>query len=366
MDYRLGEQDGLAFLREAISRGCDAPIIIITGQGDREVDITAMKAGAADYLIKGQFSAHELERSMRYAIERKQTEKDLRAAEMKYRNLVERIPALVYRAKPVEGEGSIYINPQIETMLGFSPSEWLADPELWLKQVHPEDCQRVLSQKEHLHQSGEAMRSEHRVLTRDGRVLWVRDEAVLIRDESGHPDYVQGVVVDITDRKQAEQELRLSGEIISNLSEGVYLIRAKDGVIVYTNPRFEEMFGYHHGEMIDRHVSIVNAPTHKSPEETTREIIRALKRDNVWRGEIQNIKKDGTPFWCYASVTTFNHPEYGEVWISIHRDITERKQAEFALLESEERYRSLFEGVPAGLYRSNPGGEILDANPALV
>ena len=140
--------------------------------------------------------------------------------------------------------------------------------------------------------------------------------------------YFVTVFENITERKKAEESLRLQAEIIVNMSEGVYIIRASDGVIVYTNPKLEEVFGYGPGEMVGKHVSIVNAPTEKSPEETANEIIESINRTGGWQGEIQNIKKDGTLFWCYASVAVFDHPVYGEVWIVSHTDITERKQAE--------------------------------------
>ena len=80
VDYRLGERNGLELLREAVRRGCQAPIILMTGQGDQEVDLEAMKAGAADYLVKGEITAPILERSIRYAIERKRTEAELHNA----------------------------------------------------------------------------------------------------------------------------------------------------------------------------------------------------------------------------------------------------------------------------------------------
>ena len=134
--------------------------------------------------------------------------------------------------------------------------------------------------------------------------------------------------LDITERKNKEEEIRLRSEIMTNMSEGVYLIRLEDLIIVYANPRFEEMFGYDSGEMIGKYVAIVNAPTNKTPEETLYEIVGILKKIGEWHGEILNIKKDGTPFWCYTNVSLFDHPEYGKVIVSVHTDITERKKRE--------------------------------------
>jgi len=137
------------------------------------------------------------------------------------------------------------------------------------------------------------------------------------------------------ERKRAEDRLRFQGQIIETMSEGVYLIRADDGVIVYANPKFEKIFGYEKDELIGKPVSVVNAPTEKSPEETAKEISKVLDDIGEWSGEVHNIKKDGTKFWCRANVSTFEHPEYGKVWISVHTDITERKQAEEIRLENE-------------------------------
>jgi len=106
-----------------------------------------------------------------------------------------------------------------------------------------------------------------------------------------------------------------------------------DGIIVYTNPRFEEMFGYDSGELTGKHISIVNAPTDKNPEEKAKGIMEVLEETGEWHGEVNNIKKDGTPFWCYANVSAFDHPVYGKVTVAIHTDITERKKAEKNIID---------------------------------
>jgi len=221
------------------------------------------------------------------------------------------------------------------------------------------------------------------MIAADGSVVWIRDIATLIANGDG-PVKVRGVLLDIsepkraeetllkahavlemrvqeytaelttthgqlqrvnTERKRAEEALRLQSEMMKNMAEAVYLIRASDGVIVYTNPAFEKLFGYDPGEMDGKQVSIVNAPTDRSPEETAKEIIAALDSTGVWSGEVHNIKKDGTPFWCYANVSTFDHAQHGRVWVTYHSDITERRRAEEAIRESEERFRQLAENV---------------------
>ncbi|MFH1295745.1 MAG: PAS domain S-box protein [Bacteroidota bacterium] len=138
------------------------------------------------------------------------------------------------------------------------------------------------------------------------------------------------------ERTRVAEALRLQSEIATNLSEGIYLIRMSDGIIVYTNPKFEEMFGYASGEMVGKHVSIVNSPDAKDPEETAKEIMEVLIKTGEWHGEVKNVKKDGISFWCYANVSIFDHHEYGKVLVSVHTDISERKKAEEALRDAHQ------------------------------
>ena len=142
--------------------------------------------------------------------ERRGAERELREAEARFRKLVERIPAVTYIEDVDEGELStslLYVSPQIETMFGYSPDEWMATPELFVRLLHPEDRERVLAEDKRTEATGEPFRMEYRQFTRDGRVVWIRDEAVLVRDEDGKPLYWLGVQLDVTERKRTEKEL---------------------------------------------------------------------------------------------------------------------------------------------------------------
>lgn len=128
----------------------------------------------------------------------------------------------------------------------------------------------------------------------------------------------------------AQDELRLYREIVLQMAEGVCLVRAKDATIVYANPRFERMFGYEPGELENLPVATLNAQASNehTPAQVAQEIIRTLEAQGEWAGEILNMKKDGTPFWSYVRITTFEHHQHGKVWIAVHSEITSRKQAE--------------------------------------
>ncbi|MBF0520197.1 MAG: PAS domain S-box protein [Nitrospirae bacterium] len=153
--------------------------------------------------------------------------------------------------------------------------------------------------------------------------------------------------------RKANEELRLQSEILANVSEGVILIKASDGTILFTNPKFEQMFGYNEGELICRNNPVVNAPTDKTPEETAMEIQDSLNRNNVWHGELRNIKKTGKIFWCYATVSTFDHPKYGKVWIAVHNDITQTKRAQEEVKTERDKLKMIMETMQDGVLITN-------------
>jgi PAS domain S-box-containing protein len=197
---------------------------------------------------------------------------------------------------------------------------------------------------------------------KDGARFWGSVLITALKAPGGQLRGFAKVVRDLTERKRAEEAQAFQGEVIRNMADGVVVIRDGDGAIVYTNPRFEEMFGYDQGELIGQHISIVNAHDEQSPEEVAREILAKLDKEGTWTGEVHNVKKDGATLWSHVSVSAFNHPEYGDVWVSVQTDITQRKEAEEALRESETRYRSLVEAANSAIVTSDEDGRIISWN----
>lgn len=135
-----------------------------------------------------------------------------RETEAKYRNLVEQVPAVVYIDDVDDINTVLYISPQVEELTGYSQDEHLADPELWVKRLHEEDRERVLAESKRTNETGDPWRIEYRLLRPDGTVVWVRDEAVLLRDGQGRPLCWQGILLDVTEERQAEEALRRAYE----------------------------------------------------------------------------------------------------------------------------------------------------------
>ncbi len=150
-------------------------------------------------------------------------------------------------------------------------------------------------------------------------------------DNDGRVIGVIGVSTDISDYRKAEETLRIQGEILENVAEGVMMSRTSDGVIVYTNPTFERLFGYGPDELLGRHVSVLNAMGEKRALDVFNDVVREMKVHGSWKGQVQNIKADGSMFWCQVHVSDFEHYKYGNVWVAVQGDITERKKAEEAL-----------------------------------
>ncbi|KKK43591.1 MAG: Signal transduction histidine kinase [Candidatus Lokiarchaeum sp. GC14_75] len=278
--------------------------------------------------------------------ERKKAEEKLKESEKKYRNLFEScIDGIVL----TDMEGRILdCNEKYSDMLGYTIEELQKltylqlTPEKW----HAGEAEIVQNQ---FIAQGYSDEFEKEYIKKDGTIFPVALKGWLIKDENGNLEGMWGFIRDITESKKKEEEIRLHSEIMTNMSEGVYLIRLEDLIIVYVNPRFEQMFGYESGEMIGKYVVIVNAPTEKTPEETKNEIMGILQETGEWHGEVQNIKKDGTIFWCYANVSLFDHPEYGKVIVSVHTDITERKKREEEIIDEKNKLQTVINTIQNGL-----------------
>ena len=310
------------------------------------------------------------ERDQSYAVfsivdvtERVQMETALRLSEGKFKTILETSPDGIATAS-LEGVLQ-FATVKLAALLGYEQVEALVGLQAF-DLIHPDDRERLRFLLAELFKGHLTGAAEARFLRRDGTSFVGEVNANLLVDAAQQPVSILCVVRNITERKQAEAALRLHSIMIENIAEGIFLVRARDAEILYANPQFEKMFGYAPGELVGMNVSRLNAPTELSPEATAREIQASLRENGAWSGEVYNIKKDGTLFWCFANVSEFVHPEYGTVWVAAHQDITERKQAEQAVRDIEKEFILLAESMPQIVWVCQPDGKNIYFNQQWV
>jgi len=226
--------------------------------------------------------------------EKKEAERHLEEAEDRLRTLVEHVPAITYTGE-VGGHALAYVSPQIEEVLGYSPGEVTADPDHWTKMLHPHDRRWVLAEDRRTGETGDSFALEYRMFARNGRVVWLRDEAMLVRNEEGHPLHWQGFMLDVTKRKKAEERLRESEELYRNVveqaAENIFLIDPYTKHILQANASFHHSLGYEVEEL--RRLTLYDIVAHNQ-ESIDRNVQRVLKKGRHFIGERRYRRKDGS------------------------------------------------------------------------
>jgi PAS domain S-box-containing protein len=273
-------------------------------------------------------------------------------AEHRYRTLVEEMPVVTYVAgTPHEETAPLrYIAPGIRHLLGFSQDEWIADPDIWKKQLHPEDRDTVAAEADRARDSVAPFRMEYRMVAKDGRIVWVRDEAVVVeRGRRGLWNIWQGVLMDITERKEAEERFLLAENRYRSLVETIPAVTYVDladelSTTVYVSPQIETMLGYtpkHWREDTTLWMRAVH------PNDLNR-VVEASTRHNQtgepYDQEYRIRTADDRWLWVRDQATIVRSDD-GRTLVSqgVMFDVTERKVAEEALRESEQREREAAE-----------------------
>ena len=247
LDYHLPDLNGLEFLAELRNDlgEITVPVMMLTGADNVSIAVEAVEGEAQDDLIKEpnrQYlemlpSVHERAMSERRAhTEKRQIRIRMDEAEAKYRFLVEQIPAITYTASLDTPGKLLYVSPQV-SQLGYSAEEWISEIGALRSHVHPDDKARAAEALDRVRAEGKPLRCEYRLLNRANEARWFLDEAALVRNEAGEPLFLQGILVDITEEKQVEEELRLHrhyvGDIVtmrtSQLEKKIAILESANG-----------------------------------------------------------------------------------------------------------------------------------------
>ena len=251
----------------------------------------------------------------------------------------------------------VKVNSALCQIVGYSQEELFS---LTFQDItHPDDLEIDLRYAKQL-LTGEipTYQLEKRYFHKQGYIVWVLLNGSLIKDKQGNPIHFIAQIQDITARKEAQKTIELQSIIMNNMAGGVCLVKAADLTIVYTNPKFDQIFGYAEGELSGQPVGVINYVDEKvTPDTTVEDVATQLNRDGEAQYEVYNKRKDGSLFWCRVHTSKFDHPEYGTVFVAVQEDVTELKQSAKALQATTNRLNFLLNYSPVVIFSSKPDGD---------
>jgi PAS domain S-box-containing protein len=286
----------------------------------------------------------------------KEAEARLRVAQDRFRALVEHIPAITYTEALDASPENFYISPQVRDILGYDPEEWRWTDNFWIDHVHPDDREWVEAEDRRTNTAQEPCEMEYRIIAKDGRVVWVRDEATLINDQHGIPMFWQGFMLDITDRREALEKLRAAEHRYRSLVENIPAVtymEATDRSFVdfFISPQLEQVLGWTPEEWASTETFWYD---HIHPDDLPAVLEEDRRTDETsddFDLEFRMRHKDGHWVWIRDSARVVRDDKGRErYWQGFLLDVTERRNAEDSMRAAERRYRSLVENIPAVTY----------------
>lgn len=268
-------------------------------------------------------------------------------AEEPFRTLVENIPGVAtYLDRVIVDDPGhsipLYISPQIEQILGYPLREWLDESEIWLRILHPEDRDRLIAADADARREMQALSEEYRLLHRDGHDVWISERSAVVRDVSTGTLYWQGVMVDISKRKRAEEAMAASERKFRTLFDaaaiGVFTL-ALDGTIIEANPTIEWLGRYDVGELAGVRLADLFDPDDEDMLQELGELC-AGHRDRC-RAQHRLRRKDGSFMWCRTVLTLVRDAEVRPLYaMGMLEDVSDRK-----LVEDELTHRAVHDAL---------------------
>jgi len=259
--------------------------------------------------------------------------------EFNYQTLIEQIPAVTYVIALEGFVNRLYTSPQFKTMLGFPPDDWRTESDLWVQRLHPDDRQHVLNTVYNSYKNQKPFCLEYRLVAQNNHIVWVRDEAAVVCDESGNPCVIQGVMVDISNRLQAMESLRKNEKrfrtIFERTAVGIALVDM-EGRLMECNPALQEMLGYRKEELLTKNFSEF---IHTDDRSIDVDLYKKLLSETHYHYQVEKryFRKDAGVVWGRVNVSLVRDAG-GKPQYTIHmvENINEWRRLETQLLQSQK------------------------------
>ena len=342
LDYHLPGMSALDFIKIIRQEKLlEIPVIIISGQGDEDIAVQALKLGATDYITKSYDYLFRLPFMIvnafnQDALKKKQLE--LTESESKYRLLAENSGDVIFTLN--KELNFTYISPAVKSLRGYEPkevlnqniSDALTPGSLEIAKEIILEYFSVFSENPHIVAPEKTIELE--MTCKNGSTIWAEVKASLLKDEQGKITGLIGVSRDITIRRQATEEIRKLSQAVEQSPESI-LITNTNGDIEYCNPSAVRNSGYSKEEILGRNPRIFKSGN--TSDDVYKNIWNTIKSGNVWEGEFQNRKKNGDLFWEASSITPI-HASSGKIthYLAIKRDITDQKKMNDQLVRAKE------------------------------
>uniref|UniRef100_B8HNN2 histidine kinase n=1 Tax=Cyanothece sp. (strain PCC 7425 / ATCC 29141) TaxID=395961 RepID=B8HNN2_CYAP4 len=294
---------------------------------------------------------------------RKQAEQENLRLKERLQFLLSVNPAVIFTSEPGEDYAITFISDNVQTLMGYTPGDFITHPRFWADRIYPEDAPRIFAGLSRLFEQGYHTH-EYRFLYQDGFYHWVRNELRLFCDPAGHPLEIVGYCADISDLKQVEMELAESEAQFRCMVEGVNdLIWSVNDQnrFTYLSPQFATLFGWEGREWIGHFArELIHPDDHPKLADYTQQVMEGRSLDNL---EFRHRHQDGHFVWVRSSATPLISSTGNVIGAQgILSDITTLKQAEMALQQSENRFRRVFSSNVVGMMFTDFSGAIFDAN----
>ena len=300
-------------------------------------------------------------------IQRNKVKTALYSSQDQLKVLVANIPGAVYRSSMGKARFMDFISDEIKNISGFNASVFIGNATKKFSDIiHEDDLERIKKIIQNAMETKQSYLIDYRVFHKDGSIRWVSERGKVSYETNGTPKYLDGVLFDITERKYAEEQLRLFEAVVLNATDVILIeevTNEKDGnsKIIFVNNAFTEKYKYKYDEVKGKAPSFLLSKD--TGKKSLLKILKSRKKIKPVREETINIDKDGNKHWVDLSIVPVTNYK-GECthWVSFQRDITEKKKAEEKLRRSELRFRRLIQDLHVGVYLQGPNKEILICN----